>query len=550
MKKNLNVTLISASVLAMLLVGAGTINEVHASTAPQANTTKVSQNGASADTLSALQQQIKTTYSQQWSAWNALNNAQKGSIAGGNITTDTANAADITAVLNQGLQAMQAALNNDWNGANLARDAANHAQSVTDAAKKKLATLTSQVSGTTATITNSQQVVKQLQAYQAAQVNAKIYANPDVNENNKSVINIPADFTNDLVRAKKHAAIDKLGDVAYHENHFISSAADAQIDNLDVNHLTPAVQLQLAQFAAGLINNIRQQMGNPAVTITPGAIDFANKIAQGYNADNWDLFNDGWHDIPRISLSAYDFGLLQGDNFYENLAEGFIKVTPRQSLDDIKRGIYNSIAAMMFTDGSANYGHTISIAGIGSKTTQYFGISFDKFSQDHLIFVNPAQILIPGKFDTTPLATAGVDAATISDQAQQQLKDAQAQLQKLGVTVAADNVSDQLQTAQNQLSQAMQAQNALKLQTNGVHTLQAIQANLNNLVKVWGYGLQSNQSFLTGSKKFLQDYLTIYTTAGNNAVYDEDAAQAKFTQAYDKLYAQEKQMLMYKLANK
>lgn len=549
MKKNLNINLISTSVVAMLLVGAGAINEVHASTAPQASVAKVGQNRASADTMRVLKQQIKTTYSQQWSAWNALSNAHKGSIAGGNMVTDTANAADITAVLTQGLQAMHAALNNDSNGASLAREAANQAQTVTNAAQRELVSVTNQASKMTA-IANGQQVVNQLQAYQAAQTNAKIYANANVKENNKSVINIPAGFTNALVSAKKHTVIDKLGTAAYHENHFISATDDAKVNNLDVNHLTPATQLQVAQFAAGLINNIRQQMGNPVVTITPGAIDFANKIAQGYSADNWDLFNDGWHDIPRISLSAHEFGLLQGDNFYENLAEGFIKVTPRQSLDDIKRGIYNSIAAMMFTDGSANYGHTISIAGIGNKTPAYFGISFDKFSQDHLIFVNPSQILIPSKFDTTAIATAGIKAATVRAQAQQQLKDAQAQLQKLGVTVAANNVTSQLQTAQNQLSQAIQVHNALKLQTNAVNNLQAIQANLHNLVKVWGYGLQSNQNFLAGSNKFLQDYLTIYTTAGNTAVYDEANTQAKFMQAYDKLYAQEKQLLSYKLANK
>lgn len=262
------------------------------------------------------------------------------------------------------------------------------------------------------------------------------------------------------------ALIDQLAKQAKGQQ-YKSSKADQQIAINSAADITPEIQLQLTQFVASLLNPLRQQLGNTPYTISQGALDFAQQIANNYQT--W-----AKHDVATITEEAGLFGLDDGGNYYEDLGSGYIDRSTKNdwenTLDGIKKGIYNTIIDMLFNDAGSAYGHAGSVLGYRKSLNDnqiYFGVSIDKNGQDHFIGVGSSYIEAPSKFNTTTTYDVPVvDVAALKSQAQALSSEL---AQKTAVSTAANQSLTDAQaafaTAQATLSTSEQALAAAKATT-------------------------------------------------------------------------------------
>lgn len=199
--------------------------------------------------------------------------------------------------------------------------------------------------------------------------------------------------------------------------------------SINANDLSQTQAATLANYAAGLLNNLRKQLDynalnssrktsdyyqNTSLIVTPGAINFAKQVAANYNSDHWNGYVKGNHDVPAIQKAAAANGLDQGGNYYEDM-ESFSNYYPtKMTLYDAKNYLYNAIYAMLFDDASENYAHAQSLLGLDITAAEgisieYFAVSFDQYGNIHLELIKPDYVTDQTKFttnfDTTPLTT-------------------------------------------------------------------------------------------------------------------------------------------------
>ena len=88
-------------------------------------------------------------------------------------------------------------------------------------------------------------------------------------------------------------------------NKFNSNANDKGI-TLTLGSLTDEQKMELNFFANDLLNQIREAFGTSKVTISKGAMNFADEVADRYVSDNWDwdkVISEG-HDKEAIKELA------------------------------------------------------------------------------------------------------------------------------------------------------------------------------------------------------------------------------------------------------
>ena len=150
-----------------------------------------------------------------------------------------------------------------------------------------------------------------------------------------------------------------------------SKADDYQVDP---TNLTAAQQKELNVWVASIINPIRQQLGNSIMHVNQSAIDFANAVAAGYDADKWSLWNG--HDVPAIEKAAAQFGLDSKDgNLYECAASGM--PTSPCTMNQLKAAVYDGLKQLLFFD-AAHAGSVIGYNYSNNQAPSYFGLSVDK----------------------------------------------------------------------------------------------------------------------------------------------------------------------------
>nr|WP_231199781.1 SEC10/PgrA surface exclusion domain-containing protein [Streptococcus equi] len=199
---------------------------------------------------------------------------------------------------------------------------------------------------------------------------------------------LPKDYP--IEEIKKLAASGYIGTAAY--NQYYQAVKDTMIAKaepgaamnqyvdipedlnrvVDPDNLSQEVQNELAQFAAQMINDVRKQLGLVPVTVTVGSQEFARLLTKSYKETHQNTRPSfvygqvdasghrgvGPHDQTIIEESAVKVGLRQkDDNMYENLG-AFNEV---HTVNGIKRGIYDSIKYMLFTDHlhGNTYGHAV-----------------------------------------------------------------------------------------------------------------------------------------------------------------------------------------------
>lgn len=88
---------------------------------------------------------------------------------------------------------------------------------------------------------------------------------------------------------------DTIANTGMNINDFVPNDKDNY--NVDSTNLTKEQQEEITEYAADLINQVRQQMGEPTVSANTHMIDFANQIAA-------DAYKDGvssGHDTSALS---------------------------------------------------------------------------------------------------------------------------------------------------------------------------------------------------------------------------------------------------------
>lgn len=148
-----------------------------------------------------------------------------------------------------------------------------------------------------------------------------------------------------------------------------------------------------SQYAASLINPIREAIGMNPYKIINASIDVAQDVENGYRKDNWNTWTNA-HDNKLLGQIANNwetsmigeswsgdgwFGKLTYDQNTGKWAHDYSNL----NRDDLQRGIYNAIIGLLFKDDDCSYGHTTDLLGVraanshGIVAGDILGVSFD-----------------------------------------------------------------------------------------------------------------------------------------------------------------------------
>ena len=251
--------------------------------------------------------------------------------------------------------------------------------------------------------------------------------------------------------------------------------ADISITLTSDGVLNPSTELEVTRYTIGLLNPIRESIGVDKYQITQQSLDDSENIAKQYVEDNWTLFTKGDHDHQALANNHHDG---------ESLSDGYITFdNGTVTLDDIHRGIYNSICGMLFADGNSNWGHMTDLAGLrGDLNGIYLGVQVDKFGQVHFngnSIKNPGQSYADwingqwnwytGEADTSTRIPLVSDSSSKAQQMKQAVQDAQDRLNQAIYELTEDNQSlnqanlnlekskEELQQAENDLAAAQKS---------------------------------------------------------------------------------------------
>lgn len=211
------------------------------------------------------------------------------------------------------------------------------------------------------------------------------------------------------------ATLTAVNDKAKSFNNYVADPNDSKT-LIDTNNIPYDVRLEISQFTAELINQIRSQMGTGEVVVTPSALEFADKVAREYKNDNWswDLMNRYHHDSWGINRVAREYGLVttsseqeqEGIQYYEN-AYIWKANTSQMSVADMKRDIYFSLVEFMYN--GYEWVHAKSISGLNTGSQKnYLGVDFsmeNDITVSHFTMVSEDQVKYASKnnFDATPI---------------------------------------------------------------------------------------------------------------------------------------------------
>ena len=177
-------------------------------------------------------------------------------------------------------------------------------------------------------------------------------------------------------------------------------------------NLTHEQKLELAQFAADLLNQVRAQVGSKPVTVSETFMEAADKIAAGYTADHRIISDDKGHDVPVITSVMGQYGFKDGGQYYEDMTNWYLGDQPKSdeqgnfyplsddeyekynkyedgqwvftgnyniSMDSLKSYVYYNILELVMTPDE--WHHMSDLLGVLYQTdhanSEYFGISFN-----------------------------------------------------------------------------------------------------------------------------------------------------------------------------
>ena len=200
----------------------------------------------------------------------------------------------------------------------------------------------------------------------------------------------------------------------WQNNHYQMSEQDQQ-RVVDPGNLTAAQNSELNNYAMGLLNQVRRQLGRPQLQTNNASQNFAKSVARNYVADGRDIHDHRGHDVAGIERAARGYGLDDHGQWYECLASGLTnyvesptavdytdfygrdghsisadlnhlgaKAGQQTTMGALKSNIYMALEEMLFPTATHNeYGHMICLTSMGAASYRrsrnfYFGLSISK----------------------------------------------------------------------------------------------------------------------------------------------------------------------------
>lgn len=279
----------------------------------------------------------------------------------------------------------QQEVNNDQNKVAEAQKAVQNANAQKDQLAEQVNNANNAVSEATNEVNDKQSSLSQARQ-QADAAKAEL----DAAQSTVNGLQTKVDSINVITMPKNYFLYNKYGmpdrvntavvDAAYNANSYKDdqeAKKEAVAHNKDgVTQLTDAQQKELTLWVAGILNDVRQQVGlKPNLVVTPASLAHTNYIATHSTVPTFD------HDtnaidaadklIPDLSMSSESIG------------------TPwyAENMNDVKRGVYYHMLSMIFGDADANWGHAFQLTGDetsmlantpGNPNPEYFGVSFRK----------------------------------------------------------------------------------------------------------------------------------------------------------------------------
>ena len=142
--------------------------------------------------------------------------------------------------------------------------------------------------------------------------------------------------------------------------------------------------IKATQFAVSLLNQIREAIGVTPYKITNASIDVAQDVANEYRKDNWNTWKNS-HDGEALSRVAEKWNTdLVGESWAGDAwLGGPWHVYNNLTLDDLYRGVYESILMLLFQDANQDYGHATDLLGVRAANSDLtvagdnLGVSFE-----------------------------------------------------------------------------------------------------------------------------------------------------------------------------
>lgn len=138
--------------------------------------------------------------------------------------------------------------------------------------------------------------------------------------------------------------------------------------------------IKATQFAVSLLNPIREAIGVTPYKITNASINVAQDVANEYRKDNWNTCEHA-HDNDALDRVAEKWNTdLVGESWAgDGWFGGPWHVYNNLTLDDLYRGVYESILMLLFQDADQGYGHATDILGVRSANSDLnnLGVSFE-----------------------------------------------------------------------------------------------------------------------------------------------------------------------------
>ncbi|WP_029187983.1 SEC10/PgrA surface exclusion domain-containing protein [Streptococcus suis] len=196
------------------------------------------------------------------------------------------------------------------------------------------------------------------------------------------------------VRAGKtgfDSELEKLGEQGLDINVYKGSEQDREVILEDIENLPQEIREELARFAAGLLNPLREQLGTVAVEVSDLALDYAVSLAQSLNNSL------RYHNYESLIAIAQ----IKGVEPKGKDCLAFSEFRECYTLYDAKKLVYKALTWRLFDDSHADYGHAATILGMDEDDSgvEEIGFAFSKYSLDidwlltHMIFIPKDWIL-------------------------------------------------------------------------------------------------------------------------------------------------------------
>ena len=187
--------------------------------------------------------------------------------------------------------------------------------------------------------------------------------------------------------------------------------ADQREATFDANgQLTGQDAVEINEFAANVLNELRKSMGKPLLKVNQKSIDIATQTARMYDINDPEM--ESGHDHTILSALKNNNNLRA---YSESACDGPAG-TPGDTIADIKNNIYQQLISFINADADSNNGHEEALLGIKYGSADYFGVNVTKGATRYytLGFNNPADATGNFSLATNPSSTPVDNTAALT----------------------------------------------------------------------------------------------------------------------------------------